>query len=123
MRDNLAENKKIAVIIPAYNEGERIGKVINEIKSLGIDCIIVVDDGSVDNTAEVAENLGAYVCRHIINRGVGAATKTGIYFALELGADLLVFIDADGQHNPREIPKLISPMRILIYTTFPTNFN
>ncbi|RLI82891.1 glycosyltransferase family 2 protein [Archaeoglobales archaeon] len=104
-------DKKIAVIIPAYNEERRIGSVIEGIKSLKMDLdIIVVDDGSIDETAKKAKELGARVCRHIVNRGVGAATKTGIYFALELGAELLVFIDADGQHNPKEIPKLIEPI-------------
>lgn len=76
-----------------------------------VDKVIVVDDGSSDNTAEIAESLGAYVIRHIKNLGYGAALKSCFNTARKLGADAMVLIDSDGQHNPGDIPKLLAPLK------------
>ncbi|MDO8658006.1 MAG: glycosyltransferase family 2 protein [Candidatus Levybacteria bacterium] len=99
--------KKIYVIIPAFNEGEVIASVIKNIKKNAFNNIIVVDDGSGDFTSEVAKKEGAIVLRHIINRGKGAAIKTGIEAAKILKADAVVTFDADGQHSPKDIKKMI----------------
>jgi len=105
---------KLVVIIPAYNEAETISNVINEIpRSIdGIEDIeiIVIDDGSVDNTVRVSKDAGAMVVSHHQNMGVGVAFSTGVYNALEIGADIIVTVDADGQFNPKDIPKLIDPI-------------
>jgi len=100
---------KTVVVIPAYNEGWGIGKVIKEVKDLGLD-VIVVDDGSIDETKEIARQSGAIVLNHCINRGQGAALQTGINFSLNFGADIIVTFDADGQHNSKEIKEIIDPI-------------
>ena len=106
----LAELKRLA-IVPAYNEEASIGHVIDEIRAFdpGFD-IAVVDDGSVDRTAGVAADRGAHVVRLPFNLGIGGAMQTGYRFALEQGYDLAVQIDGDGQHDPRELPKILKPM-------------
>lgn len=96
--------------MPAYCESEVIGGVIERIQKAGFDYIVVVSDGSPDNTAEIAEVAGAHVFRHAINRGAGAATQTAIEASLALGADVIVLIDADGQHDPDDISRLIEPI-------------
>jgi glycosyltransferase involved in cell wall biosynthesis len=73
--------------------------------------IIVVDDGSSDQTAEVARAQGARVFRHVVNLGKGAALTTGCRAAIELGCDLVAVMDADGQHQPRDLPKFIEPIQ------------
>ncbi len=96
---------KISIIIPAYNEAETIGDVINKIINLYPDFeMIVVNDGSTDNTASVAKDAGALVYSHPYNIGNGAAIKSGVRFA---SGKILVFMDGDGQHDPREIEKLL----------------
>jgi len=105
----------LVVQIPAYNEAETIGKVIQEIprRIPGIDqvTVLVVDDGSRDGTGEVARAAGAdVVIRHRRNRGLAAAFQTGMDAALRLGADLIVNLDADGQYDPADIPALIAPI-------------
>ena len=99
----------IIAVLPAYNEGESIADIVLKTKEY-VDQIIVIDDGSIDNTYEYAKEAGAIVIKHIINRGAGAATSTGIQAALKLGADIIVTIDADGQHLPSDIPNLIEPV-------------
>lgn len=105
---------KLVVLIPAYNEENSIQHVINSVpKSFeGIKEIIVlvVDDGSKDNTVALAKQAGATVVSHSYNRGVGAAFNTGLTKTLELGADIMVNIDADGQFSPADIPVLIEPI-------------
>ncbi|ADB58266.1 glycosyltransferase family 2 protein [Archaeoglobus profundus] len=106
---------KLVVMIPAYNEEESIGKVIREIPREidGIEDIevVVINDGSTDNTEKVAIESGAHhVITHKRNLGLARAFKTGLDYALKLGADVIVNIDADGQYNAKEIPKLISPI-------------
>jgi glycosyltransferase involved in cell wall biosynthesis len=102
--------RKIVVVIPAYNEAPMIGRVIGAIPRYvdGMDVLcLVVDDGSVDNTADVARRQGAITLRHIVNLGVGAATRTGLRAAKEFDPDVVVTIDADGQHDPSEIASLV----------------
>ncbi|MDQ1284107.1 MAG: hypothetical protein QG620_455 [Patescibacteria group bacterium] len=105
-----SENK-IFIVVPAYNEEKVIQDVILEIQNAGYQNIIVVDDGGTDNTRAVAERAGATAIRHKINRGKGAATKTGIEAAKLLRADIIVTIDGDGQHDPQDIKKLIEPIK------------
>jgi glycosyltransferase involved in cell wall biosynthesis len=104
---------KITVLIPAYNEEKTIGQVINAIPRdiAGNVEVIVINDGSTDNTVTVAKESGAdRVVSHNVNRGVGVAFQTGIEIALKTNADIIVNIDADGQFNPEDIPKLVEPI-------------
>ena len=95
----------VSIIIPAFNEGENIGDVVKTIRSLYPSFeVIVIDDGSVDDTAEKAAQAGAKVFRHPYNIGNGAAIKSGIRTA---SGDILVFMDGDGQHDPADIPRLL----------------
>lgn len=97
---------KIMALIPAYNESDTIGDVISQLQGK-VDEVVVVDDASVDNTKEIAEDNGANVVSHIVNRGQGAAVRTGYRYAIEEGYDFVVQVDADGQHDPSYIPKLV----------------
>ncbi len=101
---------KVFIVIPAYNEQKQIQQVIAQVKKEGYPNILVVDDGSGDQTFLVARETGVNVVRHVINRGKGAATKTGLRGALLLGADIVVTIDGDGQHDPGDIPKVVQPL-------------
>ena len=98
---------KITAILPAYNEELCISSVILCSKKY-VDKVIVVDDGSTDNTAKIAKLAGAQVISHSSNKGKGAALKTGFKAAKE--SEIIVTLDSDGQHNPKEIPKLITPI-------------
>lgn len=100
---------KIVALIPAYNEEKTIEHMVTGVKAHA-DTVVVIDDGSQDNTGHYAERAGAVVVSHHENRGVGAAVKTGIEKGLELGADILVSIDADGQFSPDDIPSLVAPL-------------
>lgn len=104
------KEKNIWIVIPAFNEETAIQAVIEEIKKFGYKNIIVVDDGSADNTYQIAKNSGATSLRHKINRGKGATTKTGIEATKILGAEIVVTLDGDGQHNPADIAKLTAPI-------------
>lgn len=101
---------KIFVVIPAYNEATKIGNVIKELKKNKYSDVVVVDDGSKDNTSEVARKNGAYVIKHVMNLGAGGATVTGFNYAVKQGADIIVTIDADGQHDIADIKKVIQPI-------------
>lgn len=106
-----ASGLKTVIVLPAWNESSVLGEVLREIKSAGYQNIIVVDDGSKDNTFTVAQGIaGVTALRHRLNRGKGAATKTGIEAAKLLEADIIVTMDADGQHNPADIDRLIGPI-------------
>lgn len=98
------------VVIPAYNEEETIAKAVREAKKYA-DEIVVVDDGSGDDTSARAESAGAQVLRHTINRGQGAALRTAVKAALSLGAEIIVTFDADLQQDAAEIPTLIAPIK------------
>lgn len=104
------KSSKTHIILPAYCEGRVIKKVIEDIQREGFKNIIVIDDGSTDNTYEVAKSTGVIVLKHPINRGKGAATQTGIDGAKLLDADIIVTMDSDGQHNPKDIKKLLKPI-------------
>jgi glycosyltransferase involved in cell wall biosynthesis len=101
---------KIVAIIAAKNEGARLRGSILDARPYVTD-VVVVDDGSIDDTFGVAAEAGAHVLRHVVNRGQGASLQTGTTYALErLGADILVHFDADGQMMGSEIPLLIEPI-------------
>jgi glycosyltransferase involved in cell wall biosynthesis len=105
------ENTDIWIVIPAYNEVSSIGPVIKDLRTGGYDNILVVDDGSKDDTATVASNAGAIVLKHLINRGQGAALRTGIHFVAEQHKPrVIVTFDADGQHIASDIPRLAAPI-------------
>lgn len=105
------DSKNIFIVIPAFNEESVIQNIIGEIKSKGYENIIVVDDGSKDKTYQKAKEInGITVLKHKINRGKGAATKTGIEAAKILGSDIIVTMDGDGQHAPEDIEKIIKPI-------------
>jgi glycosyltransferase involved in cell wall biosynthesis len=99
----------ITVILPAYNEEISIGSMVL-LTRLYTDKVIVVDDGSSDRTAAVARKAGAEVIIHEVNTGKGSALKTGFIAATNMGADIIVTMDSDGQHNPAEIPRLVDPI-------------
>ena len=98
------------IVIPAKDEASRIGKVLHSAKHCGFYNIIVVDDGSQDQTSQVARDQGAEVIRHPINLGPGAATQTGIDYAIQQGAKFIVTIDADEQHYPQDIEALVDKL-------------
>lgn len=100
---------KIIAVVPAYNEATRIGAVIRGLKDR-VDGVVVVDDGSSDGTGAAAADAGAEVVAHVINRGQGAALKTGTLAALARGAEVVVHADADGQHDPAAVPAMTAPI-------------
>jgi len=104
------EINKIWAVIPAYNEEKTIAGIIKETKRY-IDKIIVVDDGSKDNTSKAAKESNVLVLRHVVNLGKGAALKTGCDFAIKNNAKIIVALDADAQHDPREIPKFLENIK------------
>jgi glycosyltransferase involved in cell wall biosynthesis len=101
---------RVIAVIPAYHEGLRAWKTVRAVLNF-VDEVIVVDDGSRDETASQARLGGAVVLSHAINRGQGAALRTGTEAALLRGADIIVHVDADGQHDPKMIPSLVAPIR------------
>src|SRR5205085_2709263 len=105
--------KLIAIVSPAHNEATAIGQVIfripKEIDGMTV-YPIVVDDGSTDGTGEVARAQGAHVVRHLTNLGADAATITGLRAAQLFDADIIVTMDADGQHSPEEIERLVQSL-------------
>lgn len=98
---------KIAVVIPALNEEDTIGNVIREVKK-NKGNPIVIDDGSTDKTAWIAKRRGAVLIVHKKNMGLGASLRDGFRKALEMKADIIFSIDADGQHDPKDMPKFIA---------------
>ncbi len=100
---------KIVAAIPAYNEAKHIAGIIKQAAAY-VDEVIVADDGSSDDTARVASRAGARVIRSEVNRGAGQATRDCFTAARKAGAAILVTLDGDGQHNPKEIPLVLSPI-------------
>jgi glycosyltransferase involved in cell wall biosynthesis len=115
-----AAHKKVAVVMPAYNEEARIGGVLKKLpSSVEVEgetynlLPVVIDDKSQDNTARIAKKYGAHVIRHVVNTGAGGATRTGMKYVMELFAEdssliYMVTIDSDGQHDVSDIKHLIS---------------
>jgi hypothetical protein len=104
---------RIGVLVPAYNEAENIGHVLDRIPTEvcgRATAVLVVDDGSRDGTGDVAAEHGAIVARHVINRGGGAALRTGYRLLADSGAEIVVTLDADGQHLPSEMERLVEPV-------------
>ena len=99
-------SEKALIIVPAYNAAQTVGDVLRSCREF-VNNIVVINDGSRDETAGAAMTAGAEVVTHPINRGKGAALKTGFAWALERGYDIVITLDADGQHLPREIPKFL----------------
>jgi len=111
--DDLARQRRAVrtlVAMPAYNEEAYIAKTVVG-AARHADAVLVVDDGSVDETVAIAEALGAIVVCHKVNKGYGGALQTIFTTAREMGVEELVIIDADGQHNPGEIPRLLAELR------------
>ncbi|TXG77896.1 glycosyltransferase family 2 protein [Candidatus Dojkabacteria bacterium] len=106
----LSSEPIVIIALPAYNEASVIQSVIEEIRAASYTRIVIVDDGSRDETWQVAHDAGVTALRHRLNRGKGAATKTAIEAAKLLGADIIVTMDSDGQHNPKDIVRLINPL-------------
>jgi len=106
----MIEKADISVVIPAFNESAAIGPVIQRVLDCGFGRVVVVNDGSRDDTAAVAQHAGAIVLHHLINRGAGAAAQTGIAYARRRGLPYLVQIDADGQHYPEDIDAMAARM-------------
>jgi len=104
-----AGSSKILAIIPAYNEERFIGSVVLKVRQHA-HSVLVVDDGSTDGTAEIAEAAGAIVVRHAENKGKGAALNSGFRRARQLEPEVVVLLDGDGQHLPEEIPVVIAPV-------------
>ncbi len=102
---------KTVAVIPAYNEQEHIYHVIKKTKKY-VDSVVVVDDGSKDQTYENAKKAKpTLTLKHVINMGKGLAMKTGFEAGIKIGAKIIIFIDADGQHKPQDIPRLLEKMK------------
>ena len=106
-----APRRRRVIVIPAYNEGTRIAGVVDQIAEAGLDAdVVVIDDGSTDDTGAVAAAAGAKLVTHPINLGYGSALQTGYKYALREGYELLVQMDADGQHLASEVANLLGPL-------------
>jgi len=109
--ESVNKQPRILVIVPAYNEERSIAGTIKEIRNSVPEVdILVVDDGSKDKTAVIARELNAIVVSHPFNLRIGGAVQTGFKFAMREGYDIAIQVDADGQHMPSFIPKLIQPI-------------
>ena len=103
--------RQILIIIPAYNEGERIGEVVHQVRQIHPDYdVAVINDGSKDDTVRAARAEGALVISHPFNLGYGVAIQTGYKFALAKGYDFAIQMDGDGQHDPSFITQLLAPV-------------
>lgn len=99
----------VFIVVPAYREARATGETVRRLRSVYAD-VIVVDDGSDDDTAGEAKRAGAMVLRHVVNRGQGAALQTGIQHAIRRGARFIVTFDADGQHQVEDIARILEPL-------------
>jgi glycosyltransferase involved in cell wall biosynthesis len=99
-------------VVPAYNESATIAAVVSSLRRHAPEFdVLVIDDGSTDDTSRLARAAGARVVRPPFNLGIGGAVQTGFVFASEAGYDLMVQVDGDGQHDPKELPKLLDAMQ------------
>ena len=103
-------NPKIYIIVPAYNEEKCIAEVIIDLKKHGYNNIIVINDGSTDDTVRIARKNKAIVLSHPINLGQGSAIQTGLEYAIFSGADMIITFDSDGQHMAGDIKSLLEPL-------------
>jgi glycosyltransferase involved in cell wall biosynthesis len=106
--------KLLAVVIPAKDEAATIGELLDRVASVRVPGYalrpVVVDDGSTDRTAKIGHERGALVVRHPVNKGLGAAVRTGLRAAVEAGADAVAYLDADLEYYPEDIPRLVEPI-------------
>ena len=106
--------KRLAVLIPAKDEEATIGELLDRLYCVRVTgCepyAIVVDDGSTDGTARMARERGVFVVQHEVNRGLGAAVRTGLRAAVGSGADLVAYLDADLEYRPEDVPRLVEPV-------------
>lgn len=108
---NIQNSKDILVVIPAYNEGKNLGIVIDDIREkISNADILIVDDGSSDDTAGVAEERNVFLARHVFNLGIGASFETSCRFARDMGYKYILRMDADGQHCTDYISSLVAPV-------------
>lgn len=105
-----AARPRVLCVAPAWNEGERIARVVRAVPPDAVETTVVVDDGSSDDTADHAENAGARVIRTGENRGVGAAIRSGIDYAIANGYDIVVIVSGGGKTPPEQIPRLLDPI-------------
>jgi glycosyltransferase involved in cell wall biosynthesis len=104
--------QKVLIIIPAYNEEQSVGKVVEEVHThLPQAEVLVVNDGSTDLTSEIAKSKGAIVLNLPFNLGIGGAMQAGYQYANEKGYDIAIQVDGDGQHDPKEIGKLLKALQ------------
>src|SRR5262249_39865489 len=104
------DQPRVLCVAPAWNEGERIARVVRAVPSDVVETTVVVDDGSADDTASHADAAGATVIRCATNRGVGAAIRSGIDYAIEYGYDIVVVVSGGGKTPPEQIPRLLRPI-------------
>lgn len=104
------EQPRVLCIAPAWNEGERIARVVSAVPRETVETTLVIDDGSTDDTSAFAETAGAQVIRSGANRGVGAAIRSGIDYAIEHGYEIVVVVSGGGKTPPEQIPRLIEPL-------------
>lgn len=105
-----AKKSRVLVVIPAYNEQGKIGKVIHKIPKEIIDEIVVIDDCSIDDTSVEAIQAGATLLTHEVNKGVGAGIRTGIDYAIENNFDIIAILSGDDQHDPGDLAGLLKPI-------------
>ncbi len=101
---------KTLIIVPAFNEAKMIGSVLTDLQGAGYKNIVVIDDGSRDDTAQIAQNLKVPTICHVVNRGLGAALATGFEYARLIRADAVVTFDSDGQHRATDLKALLAPI-------------
>ncbi|KUO64409.1 MAG: glycosyl transferase family 2 [Gracilibacter sp. BRH_c7a] len=102
---------KIAIIIPAYNEADTIGQVIQSVQQvLPESTVVVIDDGSADNTYEKAKEVGAIAIKLVVNLGIGGAVQTGYLYAFQNDFDYAIQVDGDGQHDPEYLTRILAPL-------------
>ncbi len=100
---------KVLIVMPAHNEENSVYSTVKSASKYG--SVVVVDDASVDSTGLLAKKAGATVIRHSVNKGLGSALRTGFAYALKQNADIILTVDADGQHDPEEIQKFIGKIK------------